>query len=122
MKFANVYYYGEGVLHRLGQDDRRRSNKLVLSAYCCDKQTVYIGYELAGITMELHETVFGAYAYTDIESIAADQPEPRSQYAEYNRVTLKLKNKQHPVVFHMANDAELDTLMNTVRSRITTEE
>lgn len=119
MKFANVYFYDEDALQRVGQDDRRRSNKLALSAYFCDKHTVYIGYELVGISVDLHEDLLGAYAYDNIESIETDQPEPRSPYAEYDRVLLKLKNKEEPLVFYMANDAELGALVDTIRARIT---
>lgn len=122
LRFSNVYFYEGETLSRLGQDDRRRSNKLLLSAYFLDKQNFYIGYELVGVTEDLHEELFGVYSYADVESIVNDQPEPRSPYAEYDRVTLKLKRKATPIVFYIINDAEMDTLLSTVRSRITSDE
>ena len=122
VKFARAYLLEGQIMFRVGHDGRRRSNKLVMTAYYADKTAVYLGYQLLSMTDESCEEIFAVYPYTSVESISASRPESRPSFAEYDTVTLKLKHKEEPVTFHMTKDIELDNLVKLVSSRITTDE
>ena len=122
IKFARAYLLEGQVMFRVGHDGRRRSNKLVMTAYYADKTAVYLGYQLLSMTDDSCEEIFAVYPYTSVESISASRPEERPSFAEYDTVTLKLKHKDEPVVFHMTKDIELDNLVKLVSSRITADE
>ena len=122
IKYARAYFFEGQVMFRVGNDGRRRSNKLVMTAYYADKTAVYLGYQLLSMTDESCEEIFAVYPYTSVESISASRPENRPSFAEYDTVTLKLKHKEEPVTFHMTKDIELDNLVKLVSSRITTDE
>lgn len=113
---AQTFLYDPTTLSRLGQDGRRRSSKLILCACYPDKQAVYMGYELHGITSELKEEAFGAYPYAEIESITTEKPD--SPYAEYEKLFIKLKSKETPVMLYIATDAEMEKMLATVRTRM----
>jgi len=122
IKFARAYLLEGQVMFRVGHDGRRRSNKLVMTAFYLDKTAVYLGYRLLSMTADECEEIFAVYPYSSVESISASRPEERPSFAEYDTVTLKLKNKAEPVVFHMTKDIELDHLVDIVSSRITKDE
>ncbi|MBQ9793830.1 MAG: hypothetical protein IJW34_02690 [Clostridia bacterium] len=122
IKFARAYLLEGQVMFRVGHDGRRRSNKLVMTAFYLDKTAVYLGYRLLSMTADECEEIFAVYPYASVESISASRPEERPSFAEYDTVTLKLKNKAEPVVFHMTKDIELDHLVNHVSSHITKDE
>lgn len=117
IKFARAYLLEGQVMFRMGNDGRRRSNKLVMTAYYADKTAVYLGYRLLSMTADECEEFFAVYPYSSVESISASRPEERPSFAEYDTVTLKLKNKEEPVVFHMTKDIELDNLVKLVTDR-----
>ena len=122
IKFARAYLLEGQIMFRVGHDGRRRSNKLVMTAFYMDKTSVYLGYRLLSMTADECEEIFAVYPYSSVESISASRPEDRPSFAEYDTVTLKLKNKPEPVVFHMTKDIELDHLVNNVTSHITKDE
>jgi hypothetical protein len=122
IKFARAYLLEGQIMFRVGHDGRHRSNKLVMTAYYADKTAVYLGYRLLTMTADECEEIFAVYPYSSVESISASHPEDRPSFAEYDTVTLKLKNKAEPVVFHMTKDIELDNLVKQVSSRITVDE
>lgn len=117
IKFARAYLLEGQIMFRVGHDGRRRSNKLVMTAYYADKTAVYLGYRLLSMTADECEEFFSVYPYSSVESISASRPEERPSFAEYDTVTLKLKNKDEPVVFHMTKDVELDNLVQLVSDR-----
>ena len=122
IKFARAYLLEGQVMFRVGHDGRRRSNKLVLTSYYVDKTTLYLGSSLFSMTEDNNVEMFGAYPLAGIESISAFRPEDRPLFAEYDTVTLQLKNKSEPVVFHMTKDIELDQLLSYVNLHITKED
>ena len=122
IKYARAYFFEGQVMFRVGNDGRRRSNKLVLTSYYVDKTTLYLGSNLFSMTEEDSEELFGAYPLAGIQSISASRPDDRPAFAEYDTVTLTLKNKPEPVVFHMTKDVELDQLISYVNLHITKED
>ena len=122
IKYARAYFFEGQVMFRVGNDGRRRSNKLVLTSYYVDKTTLYLGSSLFSMTEDESDELFGAYPLAGIESISAARPEDRPMFAEYDTVTLTLKNKPEPVVFHMTKDIELDQLVSYVNLHITKED
>ncbi len=122
IKFARAYFFEGQVMFRVGNDGRRRSNKLVLTSYYVDKTTLYLGSNLLAMTEESSEEIFGAYPFANIAGIAVARPDDRPTFAEYDTVTITLKNKAEPVVFHMTKDIELDQLVAYVNSHITPDE
>ena len=122
IKYARAYFFEGQVMFRVGNDGRRRSNKLVLTSYYADKTTLYLGSNLFSMTEDASEELFGAYPLAGIESISASRPEDRPAFAEYDTVTMTLKNKPEPVVFHMTKDIELDQLISYVNLHITKED
>lgn len=119
IRYSRSFLYDGETLLRVGQDDRRRTGKLSFTAYLLEKNRVFIGYEMHGLVAEAHEEVFGVYLFENIQSIEAFKPEGLSPLADYSRVRIKLKTKETPIEFWRANDAELDELISTVRSRLT---
>lgn len=113
---AQTFLYDASVLSRVGQDGRRRSNRLILCACYLDKTAVYIGYEQHGLTAPFEEESVGTYPYAEIESVETEAPD--SPYAEYVRLTIRLKSKPEPVTLYMATDAEMEQMLNTVRARM----
>ena len=122
IKFARAYLLEGQIMFRVGHDGRRRSNKLVMTSFYMDKTAVYLGYRLLSMTSDECEEIFAVYPYSSVESISASRPEERPSFAEYDTVTLKLKNKPEPLVFHMTKDIELDHLVANVTSHITKDE
>lgn len=121
IRYSRSFMYGGETLLRTGQDDRRRTGKLSFTAYYLEKNRVFVGYEMHGLVAEAHEEVFGIYSFENIESIEAFRPEDLSPLADYKRVCIKCKEKKTPIEFWRANDAELDELLSTVRSHLTTD-
>ena len=121
IRFSRSFLYDGETLLRVGQDDRRRTGKLSFAAYLTERNRLFLGYEMHGLVTEAHEEIFGVYLFENIEAIEAFKPEGLSPLAEYSRVSIKLKGKETPIEFWRANDAELDELVATVRSRMTVE-
>lgn len=121
IRYSHSFLYGNDTLMRVGQDGRRRTGRLSFTAYYLDKTRLFVGYEMFGLVSEAHEETFGVYPFESIESIEAFRPEGLSPLADYSRVSIKLKEKKTPIEFWRANDAELDDLLASVRSHLTSE-
>ncbi len=120
--YSRSFLYDQNTPFRVGQDGRRRSGKYSMTACLFGKQTLFLGYEVHGLTAELHEEIFGAYPFSEIEDITSERPETLHPLAEYKRVQLRLKGRPTPVEFWKADDAELDALLQGVRARRTASE
>lgn len=122
IKYARAYFFEGQIMFRVGGDGRRRSNKLVLTSYYMDRTTLYLGSNLLCMTEDADVELFGAYPYANIASISVSRPDDRPAFAEYDTVTMTLKNKPEPVVFHMTKDIELDQLVANVNLHINKED
>lgn len=121
IRYSHSFLYDGETMMRVGQDDRRRTSKITFAAYMFEKNKLFVGYELHGLTAEAHEEIFGVYPFTSIESIESSRPEGLSPLADYSRVCIKLVTQEEPVEFWRTDDAELVDLISTVQSRMVKE-
>ena len=113
---SRAFHYDQTTLARVGQDGRRRSGRLLLSACYLDKQAVYIATQSDGLTAEHHTETFASYPYASLASVVCTEPDV--SYAEYVFCTIAFADGREPVTLCLSSDAETEKILSTVRARI----
>lgn len=113
---SRAFFYDQTTLSRVGQDGRRRSGRLLLSACYLDKQAVCIATQSDGLTFEHHDEVFASYPYATLAAVTCTEPD--IPYAEYVFCTFAFSNGSAPVTHILSSDAETEKILSAVRARI----
>ncbi len=115
--YSRSFLYGEGMRLRIGQDTRRRTDRISFTAYLLERNRVLIGSQSVGLVDGTQEELFRTVLFENVAQVEAFRPEGLHEFAEYSRVRITLKVGD-PVEFWRANDAELDELISVLRAHI----
>ncbi len=118
--YSRNFLYGEGMRLRVGQDTHRRTDRISFAAYLLDRNRVFIGSLSIGLVDGKQEELLRTVLFDNIAQVEAFRPDGLHELAEYKRVRITLKTGD-PVEFWRADDAELDSLVKTLRDRIVQE-